>query len=266
MHQSGHSRAHSMQTVQFSSVKAMTPRLRGGSCGAASGYCAVTARLVSRLKVVANPCASPRPAMAPIFAVHTLGYEPPRLLARDGHVVRYPRRRDGDLVIGGSCPGVVSRRDPSDDAPAPSGSLVPHRVEERIDGTRAAGRPIDEQVVQVSADAAVERADERAQVRDPYRVAAVRRRHGQGDDEPVFVDPAPDEIEALVGQTLAVELAVAAVQTVPGRPVRRLDRPDDPVTLRCRHRLTLSTRRGTSAGRPSRTSSAPATCHGPSRS
>src|ERR671910_393260 len=101
MHQSGHSRAHSMQTVQFSSVRAMTPRLRGGSCGAASGYCAVTARL-------------------------------------------------------------VSRRDPSDDAPAPSGSLVPHRVEERVDGTRATGRPIDEQVVQMSTDAAVEPADERA--------------------------------------------------------------------------------------------------------
>src|SRR5918995_4428206 len=245
MHQSGHSRAHSMQTVQFSSVKAMTPRLRGGSCGAASGYCAVTARLVSRLKVVANPCASPRPAMAPIFAVHTLGYEPPRLLARDGHVVRHPRRRDGDLVISRSGPGVVSRRDPPDDAPAPSGSLVPHRVEERIDGTRAAGRPIDEQVVQVSADAAVERADERAQVRDPHRVAAVRGHHGQGDAEPVFMDPSPDEIEALVGQTLAVELAVAAVQTVPGPPVRRLDRSYDPVTLLGRHHQTLSTDQGT---------------------
>src|SRR5205809_367027 len=29
MHQSGHSRAHSMQTVQVSSSRAMTPRLRG---------------------------------------------------------------------------------------------------------------------------------------------------------------------------------------------------------------------------------------------
>jgi hypothetical protein len=33
MHQSGHSRLHSMQTVQFSSIRAMTPRVRGGSSG-----------------------------------------------------------------------------------------------------------------------------------------------------------------------------------------------------------------------------------------
>src|SRR6516164_2081400 len=36
MHQSGHSRAHSMQTVQFSSSRPMTPRLRGGSSPASS--------------------------------------------------------------------------------------------------------------------------------------------------------------------------------------------------------------------------------------
>nr|WP_285776547.1 hypothetical protein [Microtetraspora sp. NBRC 13810] len=33
MHQSGHSLAHSMQTVQFSSTRAITPRLRGGRSG-----------------------------------------------------------------------------------------------------------------------------------------------------------------------------------------------------------------------------------------
>ena len=33
MHQSGHSRAQSMQDVQFSSISAMTPRVRGGSSG-----------------------------------------------------------------------------------------------------------------------------------------------------------------------------------------------------------------------------------------
>ena len=37
MHQAGHSRAHSMQTVQFSSISAITPRDRGGSSGSASG-------------------------------------------------------------------------------------------------------------------------------------------------------------------------------------------------------------------------------------
>ena len=39
MHQSGHSRAQSMQTVQFSSSSAITPRERGGSSGSTSGYC-----------------------------------------------------------------------------------------------------------------------------------------------------------------------------------------------------------------------------------
>src|SRR5579864_5114018 len=43
MHQSGHSRAHSMQTVQFSSSSAITPRVRGASVSFSCGYCTVTA-------------------------------------------------------------------------------------------------------------------------------------------------------------------------------------------------------------------------------
>ena len=43
MHQSGHSRAHSMQTVQFSSWRAMTPRARGAGSSFSWGYCTVTA-------------------------------------------------------------------------------------------------------------------------------------------------------------------------------------------------------------------------------
>ena len=43
MHQSGHSRAQSMQTVQFSSLRAMTPRARGGGASFSCGYCTVTA-------------------------------------------------------------------------------------------------------------------------------------------------------------------------------------------------------------------------------
>ena len=54
--------AHSMQTVQFSSSSAMTPRLRGGSSGSTSGYWLVTDRRVSALNVVASPCTSPVPA------------------------------------------------------------------------------------------------------------------------------------------------------------------------------------------------------------
>ena len=52
MHQSGHSRAQSMHEVQFSSVSAMTPRDRGGSAGATSGYSAVCVCRVSDLAVV----------------------------------------------------------------------------------------------------------------------------------------------------------------------------------------------------------------------
>src|SRR6266536_6289849 len=61
MHQSGHSRAHSMQTVQFSSSSAITPRVRGGSAGGTSGYCAVTARLVMVRSTMASPRANPEP-------------------------------------------------------------------------------------------------------------------------------------------------------------------------------------------------------------
>lgn len=63
MHQSGHSRAHSMQTVQFSSNRPMTPRERGGSSGWASGYCAVTVFFVIVRRVTARPLASPEPGM-----------------------------------------------------------------------------------------------------------------------------------------------------------------------------------------------------------
>lgn len=63
MHQSGHSRAHSMQTVQFSSKRPMTPRVRGGSSGWASGYCAVTVFFVIVRRVTARPLARPEPGM-----------------------------------------------------------------------------------------------------------------------------------------------------------------------------------------------------------
>lgn len=63
MHQSGHSRAHSMQTVQFSSNSPMTPRVRGGSSGWASGYCWVTVFRVIVRRVTARPLARPLPGI-----------------------------------------------------------------------------------------------------------------------------------------------------------------------------------------------------------
>src|SRR5436190_7844678 len=59
MHQSGQERAHSMQTVQFSSFNAMTPRARGAGSSRSCGYCTVTAGLVIVLNVTPNPVSIP---------------------------------------------------------------------------------------------------------------------------------------------------------------------------------------------------------------
>ena len=77
MHQSGHSRAQSMQEVQFSSISAMTPRVRGGSSGATSGYCRVCAGVTMFLNVVARPCTRPVPGTAFFFSGVTAP-SPPR--------------------------------------------------------------------------------------------------------------------------------------------------------------------------------------------
>ncbi len=61
MHQLGHSRAHSMQEVQFSSISAITPRLRGGNSGWTSGYCSVTERRARVFAVTFNPSTRPLP-------------------------------------------------------------------------------------------------------------------------------------------------------------------------------------------------------------
>src|ERR687886_2953862 len=63
MHQSGHSRAHSMQTVQFSSFRAITPRARGARSSFSWGYWTVTAPLVQVLIMVLN--VTPRPLARP---------------------------------------------------------------------------------------------------------------------------------------------------------------------------------------------------------
>ena len=67
MHQSGHSRAQSMQEVQFSSSSAMTQRERGGSSGLASGYCSVTDGLAIVFSVVPRPLISPMPGSGFLF-------------------------------------------------------------------------------------------------------------------------------------------------------------------------------------------------------
>ncbi|MFC4058805.1 hypothetical protein ACFOWE_10895 [Planomonospora corallina] len=63
MHQSGHSRAQSMHTVQFSSTSAITPLLRAGRSGLTSGYCWVTDRLSMCRRVIVSPFASPTPGI-----------------------------------------------------------------------------------------------------------------------------------------------------------------------------------------------------------
>src|SRR5436190_5185319 len=59
MHQSGQERAHSMQTVQFSSLSAITPRARVGGSSRSCGYCTVTAGLSIVLSVTPNPVTRP---------------------------------------------------------------------------------------------------------------------------------------------------------------------------------------------------------------
>src|SRR5215468_7139791 len=59
MHQSGQERPHSMQTVQFSSLSAMTPRARVGGSSRSCGYCTVTAGLSIVLSVTPNPLTRP---------------------------------------------------------------------------------------------------------------------------------------------------------------------------------------------------------------
>src|SRR4051794_11763689 len=59
MHQSGQLRTHSMQTVQFSDLRAITPRDRVGGASLTCGYCTVTARLVMVRNVTPRPFNSP---------------------------------------------------------------------------------------------------------------------------------------------------------------------------------------------------------------
>src|SRR3954447_5487117 len=59
MHQSGQERAHSMQTVQFSSFSAMTPRARGAGSSRSCGYCTVTAGFSIVLNVMPRPPITP---------------------------------------------------------------------------------------------------------------------------------------------------------------------------------------------------------------
>src|SRR5260370_35200841 len=59
MHQSGHWRAQSMQTVQLSSRRAMTPRALVGGASLTCGYWTVTAGRNIVLKVMLRPLSSP---------------------------------------------------------------------------------------------------------------------------------------------------------------------------------------------------------------
>src|SRR3954452_13238154 len=59
MHQSGQDRAHSMQTVQFSSLSAMTPRARVTGSSRSCGYCTVTAGFIIVLNVTPSPVSMP---------------------------------------------------------------------------------------------------------------------------------------------------------------------------------------------------------------
>src|SRR6476659_6206616 len=81
MHQSGQERAHSMQTVQFSSRRAMTPRARMGGASFSRGYCTVFAPWVMVRAIV--PSVTPRPLTKP----GSLGISAtPRARSSEGHL------------------------------------------------------------------------------------------------------------------------------------------------------------------------------------
>src|ERR1051325_4249086 len=64
MHQSGHSREHFQQTVQFSCLSAMTPRVLGGRFGFSSGYCWVIEGWSMCFSVTPRPLTRPTPGGA----------------------------------------------------------------------------------------------------------------------------------------------------------------------------------------------------------
>src|SRR5919107_6082034 len=88
MHQSGHSRAHSMQTVQFSSSSAMTPRERGGRSGSTSGYCRVVERRVIVRNVTASPLSRPLPWPCRSPSSVTSSYPAPFVHSAETHPLR----------------------------------------------------------------------------------------------------------------------------------------------------------------------------------
>jgi hypothetical protein len=66
MHQSGHSREQSMQTVQFSSMSAITPPGAGGQVGLDVRVLPGRGRRVMVLRVTPSPLMSPTPLSAGI--------------------------------------------------------------------------------------------------------------------------------------------------------------------------------------------------------
>src|ERR1051326_3815967 len=106
MHQSGHSRAQSMHMVQFSSLRAMTPRERGGRGEISSGYWTVTAWDTMWRMVIARPLSRPVPKVVFLRRVSSLragssfrrfGSDPPGELQGAGHEDVGERYRDQHL-------------------------------------------------------------------------------------------------------------------------------------------------------------------------
>src|SRR5688572_19860373 len=88
MHQSGQERAHSMQTVQLSSRRAITPRARVGGASFSRGYCTVSApSLIVRPSVLrVTPSPLNIPGTLGLGAMATVRTPPS---AFPGHAGRY---------------------------------------------------------------------------------------------------------------------------------------------------------------------------------
>src|SRR5215468_800235 len=91
MHQSGQERAHSMQTVQFSSLSAITPCARVGGSSRSCGYCTVTAGFSIVLSVTPRPSITPGTFMTPLASERHLedaGEDDVEQRERDQHLPR----------------------------------------------------------------------------------------------------------------------------------------------------------------------------------
>ena len=143
-----------------------------------------------------------------------------------GHVVCDPGCAGGESVIDGAGGVVVVGSCPAYDGQAAFLREAVDRDEQRLHGTAAAELGRNEQVVEVAARNAAQRADPVAQMCKALRLAGlgvvlVGRDGDERFGAPIVVDPTPDLALMLVRGRAVVEVGVAAKE--PRSGVERVD-------------------------------------------